>query len=105
MFGNRKIFNVPVHQKFNYKPMHYDPRKEELEDRLRTLAELQRDDIAGAKSRISSGIRSGYLADQTYRQQQIRRSNLVIVGVVIMLLVLGYLLLNVYLPELTKFTE
>ncbi|PSR12980.1 MAG: hypothetical protein DA408_14805 [Bacteroidetes bacterium] len=105
MFGNRKIFKVPVHQKFSYKPMHYDPRKEELEERLRTLTELQRDDIAGAKSRIASGLRSGYLADQTYRQQQIRRSNLVIVGVVIMLLVLGYLLLNVYLPELTKFTE
>ena len=105
MFGGRKIFKVPVHQKFNYKPMHYDPRKEELEDRLEGLKELQRNDVDGVKARILSGIRSSHLVDQTYRRQQIMRSNMIMLGVVIMLIVLAYLLLNVYLPELLKFTE
>lgn len=85
--------------------MHYDPQKEELQERLKALKELQRDDVDGAKARISSGIRGRYGVDQAYRKQQVLRSNLILVGVVVMLIVLGYLLLNVYLPELNKFIE
>ena len=85
--------------------MYYDPQKEELQERLKELKELQRNDVDGAKARISSGIRGRYGADQAYRKQQVLRSNLILVGVVVMLLVLGYLLLNVYLPELNNFVE
>ncbi|MGH1434576.1 MAG: hypothetical protein ACRBG0_08970 [Lewinella sp.] len=105
MFGKRRMFKVPVHQKFDYKPMYYDPKKEELEERIKGLKELQKDDVEGAKARIASGMRSSYLADQEYRKRQVLRSNLVLVGVVIMLIVLGYLLLNVYLPDLNKFIQ
>ena len=105
MFGKRRMFKVPQHQKFDYKPMYYDPQKEELEERIKGLKELQKDDIEGAKARISSGMRSSYLADQQYRKRQVLRSNLVLIGVVIMLIVLGYLLLNVYLPDLEKFIK
>ncbi|WP_367392149.1 hypothetical protein [Lewinella sp. LCG006] len=105
MFGKRRMFKVPQHQKFDYKPMYYDPQKEELEERIKGLKELQKDDVEGAKARISSGMRSSYLADQQYRKRQVLRSNLVLAGVVIMLIVLGYLLLDVYLPELSKFIK
>lgn len=105
MFGKRTLFRVPKHQQFQYKPMYYDPQKEELEDRLAELREREKNDVEGTKARIASGIRSSYMADQTYRQQQVRRSNLVLVGIVIMLIVLGYLVLNVYLPDFTKLLE
>ena len=62
-------------------------------------------DMEGTKARISSGMRSRHKADQQYRKQQVMRSNLMLAGVLLMLLVLGYLLLNVYLPELNQFME
>jgi hypothetical protein len=105
MFGKGRIFRVPKHQQFKYKPMYYDPQKEELQDRLNALKELQKNDIEGTKARIASGIKSGHLQDQAYRQDQIKRSNIKLVMIVVMLVVLGYLLLNVYLPELNAFME
>lgn len=105
MFGKRSLFRVPKHQQFDYKPMYYDPQKEELEERLKSLRELQQEDIEGTKARIASGMRSTYQADQAYRKQQVLRSNLILVGVVIMLIILGYMLLNVYLPQLNQFME
>lgn len=101
----RKFFRVPKHQQFKYKPMHYDPRKEELEERLKTIKELQEENVEGSKARISSGMRSRHLADQTYRRQQVLRSNLILIGVLLMLFVLGYMMLNIYLPEFTKMVE
>ncbi|MEL6659074.1 MAG: hypothetical protein AAFZ63_10065 [Bacteroidota bacterium] len=85
--------------------MYYDPQKEELQERLKELRELQQDDIDGTKARISSGMRSTWNSDKEYRRKQVMRSNLILVGLVIMLLVLGYLLLNVYLPELTQLMQ
>lgn len=105
MFGKRSLFRVPKHQQFDYKPMYYDPQKEELEERLKSLRELQKEDLEGTKARIASGMRSSYQADQAYRQRQVLRSNLILAGVVIMLLILGYMLLNVYLPQLNQFME
>ena len=105
MFGKRKLFKVPQHQKFDYKPMYYDPKKEELQERLRGLRELQQEGIEGTKARIAGGLRGSHLADQTYRRQQVRRSNFIWIGVVIMLIVLAYLLLDVYLPVLENFLK
>ncbi len=99
------MFRVPKHQQFDYKPMYYDPQKEELQERLKELEELRKSDVDGAKARISSGLRGGYLADQGYRRKQVMRSNLTLVAIIAMLAVLGYFVLSVYLPELTKALE
>lgn len=105
MFGKRSLFKVPKHQKFDYKPMYYDPKKEELEDRLQSLKDLKDNSLEGTKARISSGMRSSHLADETYRKRQLMRSNLILVIVIVMLIVLAYLLLNVYLPEIEEFVK
>jgi hypothetical protein len=105
MFGKRSMFRVPKHQQFEYKPMYYDPKKEELQERLKQLEELQQQDVEGTKARISSGLRGGYLSDQTYRRNQVLRSNLTLIAVIAMLAILGYFVLSVYLPELTKMLE
>jgi hypothetical protein len=105
MFGKRSMFRVPKHQQFEYKPMYYDPKKEELQERLKQLEDLQQQDVEGTKARISSGLRGGYLSDQTYRRNQVLRSNLTLIAVIAMLAILGYFVLSVYLPELTKMLE
>lgn len=105
MFGKRSLFRVPKHQQFDYKPMYYDPQKEELQERLKAIKELQKEDIDGAKARIASGIRSTHNADKTYRRNQVQRSNLVFASVVLMLLTLVYILYKLYLPELIQFMQ
>ena len=105
MFGKKAFFRVPKHQQFNYKPMHYDPQKEELADRIKSLKDLKQDGLEGTKARISSGIRSGHMGDEVYRKQQKRRSAIIFFGVIVMLIVLTYFLLSVYLPELKQFLE
>ena len=103
MFGKKAFFRMPKHQQFHYKPMHYDPQKEELESRVEQLKDLQEDSLEGAKARIASGIRSSHLGNETYRKQLKRRSAFIFVAVIVMLIILSYFLLSVYLPELMKF--
>lgn len=103
MFGKKAFFKVPLHQQFNYKPMHYDPQKEEMKNRIKELDELREGGLDGTKARISSGIRSGHLGDKDYRKILLLKSNITLVAVIVMLIVLTYFLLSVYLPELNKF--
>lgn len=105
MFGKKAFFKVPLHQQFDYKPMHYDPQKEEMKNRIKELKELQEGGIEGTKARISSGMRSGHLGDKDYRKKIRQRSNITFIAVIVMLIVLTYFLLSVYLPELNKFLE
>lgn len=105
MFGKKAFFKTPLHQQFDYKPMHYDPQKEEMKNRIKELDELKEGGLEGTKARISSGIRSGHLGDQDYRKKILKRSNVTLITVIVMLIVLTYFLLSVYLPELNKFLE
>lgn len=49
------MFKVPKHRKFDYIPQHYDPAKEELEERLAPYKE-------GAKETemVKAGIKTGF---------------------------------------------
>ncbi len=101
-----RFFRVPKHQQFDYKPRYWDPRKEELQERLKYLEELQEDGVDGMKARISGGLRrGGYMADNRFRQRQVMRSNLILIGVIIALLILCYLMLMVYLPQIEQMME
>ena len=102
-----RFFRVPKHQQFDYKPRYWDPRKEELQERLKYLESLQEDGVEGMKARISGGLRrgGGYLADNRVRQRQVMRSNLILIGVIIALLILCYLMLMVYLPQIEQMLQ
>ncbi len=106
MAGFRFFFRVPKHQKFDYKPRYWDPRKEELAERLERIDSLQRGGVEGAKARISGGFRrGGYLSDARVRQRQVLRSNLLLVAVVAMLLILCYVVISIYLPALEQLLD
>lgn len=103
MSGFRFFFRVPKHQRFDYKPRYWDPRKEELEERMKRIESLQEGGVEGAKARISGGFRrGGYLSDSRVRQRQVMRSNLLLIAVVAMLLVLCYIVISIYLPALEE---
>ncbi len=94
------IFKTPKHSQFDYKPRFWDPEKEEREERLRKLNQLRKDGLDGSKARITSGFRRGYTHNSAYRRRQVLRSNLVLIGIVVILLFFCYLFLTQFLPQI-----
>ena len=100
-----RFFKVPRHQQYEYKPRYWDPRKEELEERLKRIEDLKGSDTEATKARISSGLRRGYRGDTRERKRQVMRSNMILLGIVIVLLILSYMFIVVYLPEIVNALE
>ena len=101
-----RFFRVPRHQQYEYKPRYWDPRKEELEERLKRVEKIQQRDAEAVKARLSGGFRRGFEAGgRTSHRGQVLRSNLILLGIIVILLLLSYLLLTVYLPEVVNFLE
>jgi hypothetical protein len=101
-----RFFKVPKHQQFDYKTRYWDPRKEELEERLKKVEERNKNSIEATKARISSGFRNkGYKVDGSFRRRQAMRSNMILIVVITILLLLSYLLLTVYLPRIVQMIE
>lgn len=99
-----KIFKTPQHQKYEYKPRFYDARKAEVESRVKQIVESRKGggNAESAKERISMSFQkrgSNFTATKTYRSQQVYRSNLLLLAIIIALVFVTYLLLNVYLPD------
>ncbi len=101
LMGLFKVLRLPKHARYNYIPRYYDPRKEELQDRLKEI-ELQRENSPEAmKSRISSGLKRG-AGDGRTRRKTILRSNFIILGVVVVLVMLSILFINYYVPRILE---
>lgn len=96
-----RFFRVPKHRQFEYKPRHWDPDKEEKEKRLQRIREIQESGVEASKTRISGSFRKGYKGNDNYRRSQVVRSNLILVGVIVILLVLSYFFLQEFLPSLS----
>lgn len=96
-----RVFRVPRHQKYEYKPRYWDPKKEELEERITRIEEINKRGVDGAKARISGGFRKGYYggaAATRSRNQQVRRSNIVLLVIVALLVLVSYLAITIYFP-------
>lgn len=84
--------------------MHYDPEKEKLEQRLKQYDSTDRDPEL-AKARIKGGFRKNYRATDQYSTRTKQRSNKILVGTILMLLILTYLFLSEHLPNIVKTFE
>jgi hypothetical protein len=101
-----KFTKLPKHQKFDYKPRYWDPRKEELEERLRMIEERKSGDVEGVKNRIAGGFRRRYESEgSSLRKSQVMKSNLYLLGIIVLLGFLTYMMLVVYLPSLVQMIE
>ena len=100
-----RFFKVPKHQRYDYKPRFYDPKKEELQKRLKEIEGVKNGEIEATKSRISKGMRRGYSTNYQTKRQQMLRSNMILLGVVLVLLLVSYLFLTKYLPQIVQSIE
>ena len=100
-----RFFKVPKHQQYEYKPRFWDPKKEEMEERLKQIDEMKGDGPEAIKARLSSGLRRGYAKDTSVRKQQVMRSNVILLVIIVALVVVSYLVLTVYLPRMVEMMD
>lgn len=83
----------PKHKRFGYIPRFYDEEKEKLAQNLNKYrGELN--DEEKIKQRISSGLRQRYVGDESYRKAHVRKSNMRIVYILIILCLISYIILT-----------
>ena len=97
-----RVFRTPKHQRFEYKPRHWDPKKEELQKRLDQIEKMKQKDPNALKARIAQNFRRGGLGNAQARRQAVLRSNLLLLGIIVVLLMMAYIFISVYLTQLDE---
>lgn len=103
-----KFFKLPKHSVYSYKPRYWDPQKEDLEERLKKIEDLQNGSVDAAKARISGGFkRGGFKKGNTnwnnqYRKRQVARSNYILLFTIVVLGLLTFYFLSRYMPSLAN---
>jgi hypothetical protein len=98
------MFHRPKPKKFGFIPRHYDPEKEARDARLAQYKSGD-NDIGSMKTRISSGLRSRRDIDSLEIRKRARRSNWILIASLLGLLLLLYIAINQYLPNLVNMIE
>lgn len=101
MFKGR-LTKLPKNKQYKYQPRYWNPKKEELEERLKKAELRKKGDTESIKERISSGFNRGYMADASYRKKRVLRSNLTLIGIIVLLMLVAYYGLGVYLPKILE---
>jgi len=102
-----RLFKTPKNQQFSYKPRYWDPKKEEAEKLRQRVEQLQNGGVDAMKTRISGGFRAGAggKAAGSYRSARVKKSDGTLLIVIICLLVVSYLAIEVYFPDLSAWLE
>jgi len=105
------FFKTPKNQKYNYVPRYWDPKKEELQDRLEKYKGKEgKNDVEAVKARLSRGLKRGsgggsFKISAEMRAKENSRSNKLLLLVVVFLLFLTYIAFKVYVPSIVEALE
>ncbi len=99
------FFKRPKHQRFEYNPRHYDPKKEDLEARLRMARKAKDGDPEAMKSRISSGLRRKHIKQKGTGNTKLLNTNMRLIAIIVVLFGLTYVFLTIYLPQIVAMVE
>ncbi len=102
------FFKKPQHQRFEYNPRHYDPKKEDLETRLRLARNAKDGDTDAIKSRISSGLRRKHIRQKGSGgtgNTKLLNTNIRLIAIIVALFGLTYVFLTIYLPQIVAMVE
>ncbi len=97
------IFKTPSPQKFEYNPRFWNPKREEMEERMKELDQLKSNDVEATKSRISRGLRQGFRMDQELKTKYMRQSNYRLLLIILALLAFSLAFIYVYLPKIEDY--
>ena len=105
------FFKPPKHQKYNYIPRYWNPKKDDLNDRLEMYKGKDgKNDVEAVKSRLAKGFTRGagsgsFQIKAEMRAAETKRSNRLLVGVIVFLLFLTYLAFKIYVPSIVEALE
>ena len=91
---------VPKHQRFEYTPRFYDPKKEDLQNRVAAAQGMSGRDTEAMKGRISTSLRRGRNNHPKLRSGTVYRSNMLLLAIIVVLVVILFTAVNVYLPQI-----
>ena len=97
-----RFIRTPKPQRFEYKPRHWNPEKEDLERRVKAAQNRQDSSPGAMKDRITQNMRRSYRAGKQKSAFNLRY-NLLLLGIIIVLLIASYYILTVYLPQMEDF--
>lgn len=93
------------HQRFNYIPRYYDPEKEERDARIKAARGMAGDDADAMKARIAKGFRDRNRSSHKSQRSTTKRSNLILIFTLVLLLYITYILLTRYMPVIERALE
>jgi len=91
---------VPKHQRFEYQPRYYDPKKEDLQRRVAAAQGNAGNNPEAMKGRISSSLRRSRNNNPKLRSRTVYRSNMLLLAIIVVLVVILFTAVNVYLPQI-----
>ncbi len=105
-----KFLRTPDPNQYDYKPRFWDPEKERIEKRLAELESRKHmrtaDDVKGSISGSFKAGRRGKGSTHEYRimrRTAHRKSNYMLLAIILVLVLLGYALLNLNLQRVLEF--
>jgi len=104
-----RFLKTPDPSQYDYKPRFWDPEKERIERRLAELKSRKEEGTADdVKGRLSGSFRNARNRGNSVKLMQTaakRRSNFTLIGIIIVLGLLAYLLLNVNSQIILEYFE
>jgi hypothetical protein len=100
-----KFGKTVKHQRFNYIPRYYDPAKEERDARIKAAMGMAGSDPEAMKARIRNNIRDRHRGNRKTDILARRRSNLILIAVLLGLIWLTYYVLSRFMPAIEKIVD
>lgn len=100
-----RLFKVPKHRKYEYKPRYWNQQKEELNERLRRIEDARQGDVEGMRDRIRAGLRQSRARDYQSMRTATIQTNIRLLVIIGILIAATYYILNYYLPRLVNLVE
>jgi len=99
------FFKSQKPKQFNFIPRHYDERQEKIDEIMARNKEENISQPEAMKSRIQAGFKTRGSVDRSYESNIRRRSNRTLLITMVVLVLLSFLLLSIYLPDILKLVE
>ena len=99
------FFRSQKPKQFNFKPRFYDERQEKVNEIIERNKAENLSDAEAMKSRIKAGFKTRGIIDKSYESNARRKSNRTLLVTMVVLILLTFLLLSNFLPEIVKLVE
>lgn len=90
--GVPRFIKLPGHKRFEYSPRHWDPEKEEFEERVRQIRQEIGEDVPRDPNKTTIKRGSFRQVRQQTKVRATRSSNLRLIVILVALLVIAYLI-------------